>query len=98
MRVLRNIQQLDSEAYMKTLKRYFRVYQVLLRLNLAHLFAYRANFINSTMANTVWAIFVIVMMLLLTSKASNVYGWTRYELLIMAGLYNIIFSFFNFFF
>jgi len=82
----------------RTIKRYLRVYRMLLRLNLNTLFAYRANFINSATANTVWAIFVIVMMLLLTSKASNIYGWTRYELLVMAGTYNIIFSIFYFFF
>lgn len=83
---------------LKTVKRYFRVYRVLLRLNLNSLFAYRANFINSVAANSSWAIFVIVMMLLLTSKASNIFGWTRYELLLMAGVYNIVFSIFYFFF
>ncbi|MBI5122748.1 ABC-2 family transporter protein [Candidatus Roizmanbacteria bacterium] len=82
----------------KTCKRYLRVYLVFLRLNFNTLFAYRANLINSLVANSVWAIFGIVAMLLLTSKVSHVFGWTRNELLILAGVYNIIFSIFYLFF
>lgn len=84
--------------FIRNFKHYFKVYRVFLRLNLNTLFAYRANFINSVVANTVWAIFIIVSMLLLTSKTSHVFGWTRDELLILAGTYNIIFSIFYFFF
>ena len=77
---------------------YVRVYKTLLRLNLAKLFAYRANFYSSALAHTVWAVFTIVAMILLTSRSSSVYGWSRDELLLLAGTYNLIFSIFYFFF
>lgn len=83
---------------MKTIKHYLKVYKILLRLNLDMLFSYRANFFNSALSNSVWAIFGIVAMLLLTTKVSTIFGWTRYELLIMAGVYNIVFSIFYMFF
>ncbi|HEX8931986.1 MAG TPA: ABC-2 family transporter protein [Patescibacteria group bacterium] len=79
---------------LKTIYRYLRVYRIFLGLNLSTLFAYRANLYNSIIANSVWAIFGLVAMLLLTSKTSHVFGWTRDELLILAGIYNIIFSIF----
>ncbi len=82
----------------RTIKRYGKIYAILLRLNLAQLFAYRANVINSVIAHTIWACNTIVTMLLLTAKISSVFGWTRYELLILAGTYNIIYSIFYFLF
>lgn len=67
---------------------------MLLRLNLANTLAYRANFINSIIGNLVWTLFGIVSMVLLTTKATNVYGWTRDELLILIGCYHIVMSVF----
>ncbi|MEK7571070.1 MAG: ABC-2 family transporter protein [Patescibacteria group bacterium] len=77
---------------------YGRVYKTLLRLNVTKLFAYRANFINSAIAHTIWAAFGVISMLLLTSKVATVYGWTPNELMLLAGTYNLILSFFYFFF
>lgn len=82
----------------KTSKRYVKIYNVLLRLNFYKLFAYRANFISSLIAHTVWGLFILVSMLLLTSQTASVAGWTRNELLILAGVYNTVFSVFYFFF
>ncbi|HSW48436.1 MAG TPA: ABC-2 family transporter protein [Candidatus Saccharimonadales bacterium] len=83
---------------MKTLIRYLKVYRTILRLNLVQLFTYRVNLINSIIGHTVWAAFIIISMLLLTSRTSSVFGWTRNELLILAGTYNIILSIFYFLF
>jgi ABC-2 type transport system permease protein len=83
---------------MKKIKYYFKVYRMLLRLNLLKLFAYRANFYSSAVTHTVWSIFLIVAIALLTSKSSHVFGWTRNELLLMAGCYTVISSFFYFLF
>jgi ABC-2 type transport system permease protein len=76
------------------MKRYIKIYKMLLRLNLANTLAYRANLINSIIGNLAWTIFGIVSMLLLTTKATNVYGWTRDELLILVGCYHIVMSVF----
>jgi ABC-2 type transport system permease protein len=76
------------------MRRYIRIYKMLLRLNLANTIAYRANFINSIIGNLVWTLFGIVSMLLLTTKATNVYGWTRDELLILVACYHIVMSVF----
>lgn len=82
----------------KTTKRYLKVYRMLLRLNLLKLFAYRANLISSAIAHTVWGLFVIIAMALLTAKVSTVFGWTRNELLVLAAVYNIVYSIFYFLF
>lgn len=71
---------------------------MLMILNWKKLLTYRADLINSSTAHTIWASFTIFQMLLLTSKASSVFGWSRNELLILAGMYNIIYSFFYMFF
>lgn len=81
-----------------TIKKYYKIYLTLLRLNFSVLTAYRGNFINATTASFVWGAFVIISMTLLTSKTSSVFGWTRNELLILSGTYNIIYSIFYFFF
>lgn len=83
---------------LRTFKKYLKIYTILIHLNLGKLFAYRANFINSCLAHSVWAITTIVAMILLTSKTSHVFGWTRNELLILAGVYNIVSSIFYLFF
>lgn len=79
------------------MKHYWRVYKTLLRLNLAYLLAYRANLINSAFVHFIWGSFVILSMVLLTSKVSTIFGWTRDELLVLAGTYNVVMSFFYFF-
>lgn len=71
---------------------------MLLRLNLLKFFTYRADLVSSSIAHTIWASFTIIQMLLLTSKTSYVFGWSRNELLILAAMYNIVYSFFYMFF
>lgn len=83
---------------MKTIKHYLSVYKALLRLNVLKLFTYRADLFSSIIAHSIWASFTIVQMLLLTSKTSHVFGWSREELLMLAAMYNIVYSFFYLFF
>jgi len=81
-----------------TIRHYVRVYRMIMVLNWKKLLTYRADLINSAIAHSIWATFTLFQMLLLTSKASSVFGWSRNELLILAGMYNIIYSFFYLFF
>lgn len=76
------------------MQRYFNIYKALLRINLANLLAYRANFLNGLIASFVWSSFILVSMILLTSNTKQVFGWKRDELLILSGTYNIVYSIF----
>lgn len=69
-----------------------------MRLNVVKLLTYRADFLNSILSHSIWAGFTLVQMLLLTTKTSHVFGWSRSELLVLAAMYNIIFCFFYLFF
>lgn len=80
------------------MKRYLRIYWVLFKLNFAKMLAYRADFYNSLIANGGWSIFIIISFLLITSRTSSVYGWSREELLLLASLYNVFVSIFYIFF
>lgn len=80
------------------MKRYFTIYFVLLRLNFSALVEYRANFFNSLIGTTGWAVVSVVSMLLLTSRIKTVYGWTPDELLAVTALYSILIGIFSLFF
>lgn len=77
------------------MKRYLYIYKMLLQMNFATLLAYRANFINSVISSIGWGAFSVVSILLLTSKTTSVYGWSRNELLILTSVYNIFVGIFH---
>jgi ABC-2 type transport system permease protein len=72
------------------MKRYIRIYKVLLMMNLENLIAYRANFINSMISTIVWGSLSFVSIFLLTARTDNIYGWTRNDLFLLTSVYNII--------
>lgn len=80
------------------MKKYFAVLMLLWKLNLASLFAYRANFINSFLINFGWGVVSITQIVILTNRTNNVYGWSRYELYILAGIYSVVIGLFHMFF
>lgn len=80
------------------MKRYLRIYGLLLKLNLSSLLAYRANLINSAIATVGWGIVSIIIMYLLTFRTSSVYGWKPYELILASGMYSILIGVFHMFF
>jgi ABC-2 type transport system permease protein len=77
------------------MKKYIRIYKMLITLNLARILEYRMNFINSTISTVGWGIFSLLVMVLLTSKTKSVLGWSQTELLILAGCVNIFFGIFR---
>lgn len=77
------------------MNRYLRIYRKLLSLNLSALMAYRANFVNSLISSIAWAAFSIFSMILLTSRTPSAYGWTRNEIILLTGSYNIIVGIFH---
>ncbi len=80
------------------MKKYLKVFLLLLKLNLASLIAYRANFINSFVINVGWGVVSILQIIILTNKTASVYGWSKYELYILAGIYGIVIGLFHMFF
>jgi len=80
------------------MKRYLRIYGLLLKLNLSSLLAYRANLINSAIATLGWGVVSIITMYLLTFRTSSVYGWKPYELILASGIYSILIGIFHMFF
>jgi ABC-2 type transport system permease protein len=86
------------KSIFRSIRQYARVYKVLLWLNLLKFMTYRAHLVSSSIAHTIWGSFVIIQMVLLTSKTSHVFGWSRDELLMLAAVYNLIYSFFYMFF
>ncbi len=77
------------------MKRYISIYKTLLRLNFSALVSYRANFINSVVSTLAWAVFSLFTVTLLTTNTRYVYGWSREELLILVGAYNIFIGVFH---
>lgn len=78
--------------------RHFTIYKTILKLNFSYLIAYKSNMLNSILANSVWGIFSLLLIVILTSKTPSVFGWTRLELFLLFGIYNMFTSVFQFFF
>jgi ABC-2 type transport system permease protein len=80
------------------MKRYFKIYKMLLKMNFSLLLTYRANFINGLVSTLGWAVFQMIWVLLLTYRTQSVYGWSRNELIILAASYVFVIAIFHFFF
>lgn len=77
---------------------FFRIFRQLWILNSTSLFVYRANLVNNVVASFIWGLATIISILLVTNRVSSVFGWTRTELLIMAGMYSIVIGIFHMFY
>ncbi|MCX6793538.1 MAG: ABC-2 family transporter protein [Candidatus Gottesmanbacteria bacterium] len=71
------------------MKKYLNVYRALIRLNFSALVVYRANVINNILGSTVWGVFSIVSIVLMTARTTSIFGWTRYEILLLSGVYGL---------
>lgn len=77
------------------MKRYLDTYATLLKLNFSNLTTYRGNFINSVVGSIVWGSFHFISILLLTSRVSSVYGWSRDELILLTASFSFLWGFFH---
>lgn len=77
------------------MKRYIRIYIRLLHLNFSSLLAYRANFVNSFISSIVWGAFSIISILLLTSRTSSLFGWSRHDIILLTCSYSIFIGVFH---
>lgn len=79
------------------MRKYFSIYRQLLKVNLAALVTYRANFINSVISSVAWGFFSLYSIVVLTSRINSAYGWRREELLFLNGMYGIVIGIFHMF-
>ncbi|MCX6791944.1 MAG: ABC-2 family transporter protein [Candidatus Gottesmanbacteria bacterium] len=77
------------------MKKYLNVYRALIHLNFSALVVYRANVINNILGSTVWGVFSLVSIILLTSRTTSVFGWTRDEILLLSGVYALFIGIFH---
>lgn len=77
------------------MNRYIRIYTRLLILNFSMLLAYRANFVNSLTSSVVWGGFSIISILLLTSRTTSLFGWSRHDIILLTCSYSIIIGVFH---
>lgn len=81
------------------MKRYLRIYNAIIKINLSLILTYRANFFNNMFSSFAWGVFNFVWIALLTNKAKMIFGWKSEELVIiticyvtLTGLYYTLFS------
>ena len=80
------------------MKKYLRIYGMFLKLSWASMLAYRANTINGIISSIVWGCLNFLVMILLTSRTSNVFGWKREDLLLLSGTSTMFFGIYHFLF
>jgi ABC-2 type transport system permease protein len=72
------------------MKRYFLIYRRLLILNYHRMLIHRADFLTGLMSSILWGVFSIVAMYILTSRSNFVFGWSRTDLFVLVGVFNIL--------
>lgn len=80
------------------MEKYIRVYKAIVKMNVAHIVAYRVSAINGAMASTGWGLFQLAWIFMLTDRIHHVYGWSRDELVLLAMGYVLVIGIFHFFF
>jgi len=72
------------------MKRYFSIYRRLLMLNYHRVLIHKADFLTGLTSSILWGIFSIVAMYILTSRSNSVFGWSRTDLFVLVGVFNIL--------
>jgi ABC-2 type transport system permease protein len=65
--------------------RYWRIYRTFFSSSLVRELEYRANFIAATLSNFSWAVFYLLMILVIFSQTKSVAGWTREMVFVLMG-------------
>lgn len=77
--------------------RYFKIYIRLANISSSAMVVYRMSFINNLISSLVWAGLTIVTTLLITNNTKTLFGWTKWEILLLTGTYTLIWGIFNIF-
>ena len=72
------------------MRRYLKIYLLIIRINYHRALANRGDFVSGLFGSLAWGVFSIVAVYILSARTTSVYGWTRNELYILMGVFNII--------
>ncbi len=70
--------------------RYLRIYFLLLKLNYLRSLTQRADFFSGLIGSFAWSVFSVIAIYILSANSISVYGWSRGELFILIGVFNIM--------
>ena len=77
------------------MNKYFRVYKSLLIFNWNALIVYRIDFFTRLLTSILYTAYHVLAIFILTNTVSSVFGWSRYELLLLASSYSIFIGLFH---
>lgn len=80
------------------MKKYLQIYITLIKMNFSRLVIYRGNLVSNIISSLAWGSFLVIQIMLVTSRTNSIYGWSRNELLLLAGSFNLIVGLFHIFF
>src|SRR5882672_5105667 len=72
------------------MKRYLSIYRCLLTLNYHRALIHKMDFFNGLFASIVWGIFSILAIYVLTARSTSVFGWSKIDLFVLIGVFNIL--------
>ena len=72
------------------MKRYLAIYRQLLLVNYHRAQIHKADFLSGLFASLMWGIFSVLVVFILTSRSTSVFGWSRAELFVLTGVFNIL--------
>ena len=72
------------------MKRYLKLYYLLMRLNYYRALNHRGEFFSGLVGALMWGIFNVVLIYILSSRSSSLFGWSRGELFVLSGVFNMI--------
>ncbi len=77
------------------MRQYLKTYKKIIQLNFADLLAYQMNFWSEVLSSFIWGSFHFILIIILTSKTSSVYNWSRDELILLTATFSILWGFFH---
>ena len=81
------------------MKRFFQLYSSFIKFSFAQFFVYRANALFGTVIqSSLWMLFNLFSIYLVTLRTGSVYGWTVGELILISCVYNLFIGVFGFIF
>ncbi|MFZ5376454.1 MAG: ABC transporter permease [Patescibacteria group bacterium] len=78
---------------LNNLKKYWRVFWILRKLQLEILFEYRTNFYLWTLISTIWTLFNIFLLSVLVGVKGEIAGWTKDQLFLLTGIFIMLDAF-----
>lgn len=79
---------------MNTCSYYLKVFLTIMKANVKQFAQYRFNFLLSTIVNIIWTIIQVTFVNIIFANIPSLNGWSKYEMLLILGIDEIIFPLF----